>query len=67
MNAFDWQAEPVRPLSLADVWEFMCNGLNALEIATAGHVSTATARTLMAQACDLFTPKQQHRVLRRAA
>lgn len=65
MSGFDWQAEPIRPLSLADVWEFMQHGLNAHEIATAGGVSTATARALMAQACDQFTPK--HQVLRKAA
>lgn len=59
MSDFDWTAEPVRPLSVDDVWLLMQAGCNASEIAAAGGVSLATALGLMNQAVPRAPERKQ--------
>lgn len=47
---FDWNAEPIRPLSPEDVWALMLAGCTSGDIAAAAKVDTLTARGMMREA-----------------
>ena len=49
MDAFDWDAEPIRPLSKQAVWNLLREGCNVAEIAAAGGVSEEVAAGMIVE------------------